>query len=879
VLAACEKNNIFPRLVNEFNIQVNDLNSFKETWGKFANKLLYNAAEIDDSRILEISVALGADLNSDVKIKRSGKNVEASILHLAVNNYSAEIIPFLLEKQPSLVQRKDESTGDTPLHWAVKDDVQQNAYSRVLMLDEKSSKQADVNNDTIVMQKNEDCLIAYWKDGAKTIEIAFEEKNVQDIVQLPKTGQESRDEELIAYITSKYRIPRRQKIIEYLLQRHDLSIHIKSPSCLNEYNGYLSDWRLNQANKPSNVLFLFSPDSKQWKAYFFKKGTDTVKEESEIGSRFKSLLRLEQQPASSAVPSSKFYRNILQAELEGSTLFGSSLKRLGDPWSKNNNGNSPLHLAILNLDIKEMLLFEKNVSDNNILRLLINTLQKELPYYFKNALKVQNKDGDTALHLLFKSKQLIEYLNMKKLSRKQQWTTTEIDQRNQLMLFSICESFVVNGTSHIVNNQLDTFLHLAAKLRLYKIIENTIRYTRLLNLPDIQNCYGQSVMSIIINDAKIYGNHGYQSILDVKVEVVRIEQNERAENILPLDIEQKRQNEIKLISDYQAIIEEQAELLTELNEKPADSTLVDILKIRKDAILSQLMELNTGSFINRYKSLDESPPFMPPLISSSKAKNLRQESHLGEQELLSTMNQESTAFNAGNSIPSSTMHANENQQPLRDEVNDNSYSNFQRHTFFGSKNNQRGNSKCGYIRHKVIGDGECGYTALGITRQQALELLTKDLNKIKTILQPAIHELLLIEEFYKYLIDNDYISSAISHERITQDLTGYGDDLSVLQGFLYYDVRDKRRDGGWSHPSTLQALAHICHLGLRIWRLGEQEQLVPHRSPQYDYAKYAEGTVDRWIDLLFTDGNHFDQLEIISETEELEERIYLPYSS
>jgi ankyrin repeat protein len=194
--------------------------------------------------------------------------------------------------------------------------------------------------------------------------------------------------------------------------------------------------------------------------------------------------------------------------------------------------------------------------------------------------------------------------------------------------------------------------------------------------------------------------------------------------------------------------------------------------------------------------------------------------------------------------------------------------------FSGSMKNQVGNSKCGYIRHSVIGDGECGYTAFGITRQKALELLTKDLNQIRTILQPAIHELLLTEEFYKYLIDNDYILSAISHERITQDLTQYGDNLTVLQGFLYYDVRDKKRDGGWSHPSTLQALAHIRDLGLRIWRLGEQEQLVPHRGPLYDYAKYAEGTVNQWIDLLFIDGNHFDRLQIISETEELEERIY-----
>jgi hypothetical protein len=192
---------------------------------------------------------------------------------------------------------------------------------------------------------------------------------------------------------------------------------------------------------------------------------------------------------------------------------------------------------------------------------------------------------------------------------------------------------------------------------------------------------------------------------------------------------------------------------------------------------------------------------------------------------------------------------------------------------FGSMKNRVGDSKCSYIRHSVIGDGG-GYTAFGITRQQALELLTNNLNEIRTILQPAINELLLTEEFYKYLIDNDCISSAISHEKITRDLTRYGDNLNVLQWFLHYDVRDKKRDGGWSHPSTLQALAHICHLGLRIWRLGGQEQLVPHRGPLYDYAKYAEGTVDQWIDLLFTDGNHFDRLEIISETEELEEKIY-----
>ena len=61
----------------------------------------------------------------------------------------------------------------------------------------------------------------------------------------------------------------------------------------------------------------------------------------------------------------------------------------------------------------------------------------------------------------------------------------------------------------------------------------------------------------------------------------------------------------------------------------------------------------------------------------------------------------------------------------------------------------------------------------------------------------------------------------------------------------------------------MQALAHIKGIELNIWRLEGDNQLVPHRKEgHYDYANYTPPTRHgNRVNLLFTDRNHFEQLE------------------
>lgn len=169
-----------------------------------------------------------------------------------------------------------------------------------------------------------------------------------------------------------------------------------------------------------------------------------------------------------------------------------------------------------------------------------------------------------------------------------------------------------------------------------------------------------------------------------------------------------------------------------------------------------------------------------------------------------------------------------------------------------------------YLRHAVSPDGDCGYTAFGITREDALQQLIDALDVVKPILQPAIKESLLTEAFYHYLLSNQVIEESVSHEEITAHLDQYADNTAIVRSFLHFDIQDKQVDAGWAHPLILQALAHVQNKEIRMWQLNEASILTPHRGTDYDYALHTPATADAKIDLLFVGGNHFELLEPFS---------------
>ena len=182
----------------------------------------------------------------------------------------------------------------------------------------------------------------------------------------------------------------------------------------------------------------------------------------------------------------------------------------------------------------------------------------------------------------------------------------------------------------------------------------------------------------------------------------------------------------------------------------------------------------------------------------------------------------------------------------------------------------------GYIRHKVFGDGDCGYTAFGITRNQAYQLLKDNLNAVRALLQPAIKEALLTETFINYLEDQGQATSGLltafrqyqqtadqgnNIDTAIKQLYIYADDLVILAAYLAYDIRDKKIDAGWIHPATLQALADIQKVEIYIWQLGDDERLISHH--QVKYASYVPKISNSRLDLLFVNNNHFELLQVV----------------
>jgi hypothetical protein len=181
-----------------------------------------------------------------------------------------------------------------------------------------------------------------------------------------------------------------------------------------------------------------------------------------------------------------------------------------------------------------------------------------------------------------------------------------------------------------------------------------------------------------------------------------------------------------------------------------------------------------------------------------------------------------------------------------------------------------------FDRYRVHGDGECGYTAFGITRKEAYEIIRKNLNNVRDLLKLVTKEALLNERFINYLQDKKIASGALikayrnyqaaamqggkMEEAIISELYHQADDLVVINGYIDYDIKDKRIDDGWSHPRVLQVLAHLQNIDLHIWQLDGTNKLIPHNQPEY--AVYRPDNATQRIDLLFINNNHFDRLQL-----------------
>jgi hypothetical protein len=166
-----------------------------------------------------------------------------------------------------------------------------------------------------------------------------------------------------------------------------------------------------------------------------------------------------------------------------------------------------------------------------------------------------------------------------------------------------------------------------------------------------------------------------------------------------------------------------------------------------------------------------------------------------------------------------------------------------------------------FRRHDVLGDGDCGYRSFGIERLHAHQLLRAKLSSIVTLLQPAVQEALLTNDFYLYLVSKN--ATTLTHEQIESQLERSSTDLVIVGAYVDYDVLHKKIDKGWAHPCVLQALCETQKIELYLWRSirSGARIIVPHQFEHADYAHHCPNGATQRLDLVFVNNNHFERLD------------------
>ncbi|CAM4435513.1 MAG: hypothetical protein LEGION0398_MBIBDBAK_01367 [Legionellaceae bacterium] len=192
------------------------------------------------------------------------------------------------------------------------------------------------------------------------------------------------------------------------------------------------------------------------------------------------------------------------------------------------------------------------------------------------------------------------------------------------------------------------------------------------------------------------------------------------------------------------------------------------------------------------------------------------------------------------------------------------------------------NSDLQFVQHSVNDDETYGYKVFEINREEAYQLLVNNIVAIAPILEKGVAEALLTESFIQYLQENNVASQSLidafnDYQQVSyqgsnvdeaiQRLQKQALQLDVVLNYINYEVRDKKINIEGSQPAILQALAHIQNSELYLWQPGNNQVLKPHHS----YPYYSSKQPIQRIDLLFINGNYFEQLmirDIAKETEE-----------
>ncbi len=183
--------------------------------------------------------------------------------------------------------------------------------------------------------------------------------------------------------------------------------------------------------------------------------------------------------------------------------------------------------------------------------------------------------------------------------------------------------------------------------------------------------------------------------------------------------------------------------------------------------------------------------------------------------------------------------------------------------FFGGWNPSNQITGKGYIIHSVLGDGDCGFNAIGVTRDEAINLLSTDenLNQVKDTLKQLFCEYLVeatnSDPFHKYLIEKKLLDPTVGQWEFINNREYHSHDNRLLKAFILFEFKVRRR---WAHPSILQAVSQLLRSDLHIWILGDEGQLLPN----YECAHYRDPENRSRKDILYVNNAHFERLELIA---------------
>lgn len=172
-----------------------------------------------------------------------------------------------------------------------------------------------------------------------------------------------------------------------------------------------------------------------------------------------------------------------------------------------------------------------------------------------------------------------------------------------------------------------------------------------------------------------------------------------------------------------------------------------------------------------------------------------------------------------------------------------------------------------FLRISSVGNADCAYIAFGIERRQAFLDLSVNLNLVKHLLLPLVHEVFAMQgqDFLQFLkernIQNDDLEKAYLHFLENGDFSSVKqivDSNEILRAYLQYDVLYGRIDSGWGHPMLLQAVALVRDINLRIYRNEGDYYVQQEVGGVFNFN--PEG--DEIISLLLSNYNHFERLVV-----------------